>query len=206
MARISYYGHSCFEITSNQGYRIVLDPYEKGSVPGVEVPQGLTCDIVYCSHEHQDHNARHIVSCTNKPLPEDIIEIDFLVPHDEEDGQKRGFTKVHCFIVDGKKIVHFGDIGRTLHPEEKELLQGVDVILIPAGGFYTIDALQAKEIIDVIQPKCSILMHYRSDSFGFDVLQHIDTIKEVFGDIKQLKEGSFEVGKEEGILTLTPIQ
>jgi L-ascorbate metabolism protein UlaG (beta-lactamase superfamily) len=97
-----------------------------------------------------------------------------MIPHDDCDGAKRGHNTVRIFRINGLKIAHMGDIGRPLTADEVEKLSGLDCMLIPVGGYYTIDAAQAREIIALTKPKVTIPMHYRSEGIGFDVLSTIE--------------------------------
>ncbi len=200
---INSYGHSCFKVTKD-GYSIVLDPYKKGSVPGVELPEDLSADCVLCSHDHGDHNAKEAVALIEGNTPTMTAEF-ITVPHDDVNGAKRGMNKVAILNTGGIRIVHFGDIGRVCTEEEYAKLQGSEVIMIPVGGFYTIDARQAKEIADRIGPKVTVLMHYRSGSAGYEVLAPIEEASAVFGgacnvekelviDEEKLISGTFTIG------------
>ena len=67
-----------------------------------------------------------------------------------------------------------GDIGCPLTREQKDLLKHLDAILIPVGGYYTIDAAQAKAVVDDLAPRVVIPMHYRSDHFGYPVIGRLE--------------------------------
>ena len=56
---ITWLGHSCFLIESG-GYTIITDPYKDGAVPGLN-PVRADADYVFCSHDHDDHNAEELV-------------------------------------------------------------------------------------------------------------------------------------------------
>ena len=109
--RVLYYGHSCFALRTGGG-SVVLDPYEDGSVPGLRLPRGLTADVVYCSHDHSDHNAAQLVGLTGRPAP---FPVSYLtVPHDDADGRKRGLTKLTFISACGihKRLRHHGGPSR----------------------------------------------------------------------------------------------
>ncbi|MBR4445771.1 MAG: MBL fold metallo-hydrolase [Solobacterium sp.] len=180
--RITCYGHACFGISCN-GRTVILDPYGPGSVPGMELPEGLKADRVYCSHGHGDHNAKE---CIEQKTPDaDPFPVCFLtVPHDDVNGAKRGMNKITVMDLDGVTAAHLGDIGRLPTSEEYALLQKADILMIPAGGFYTIDAYQAKQIADTVQARLTILMHYRRDDMGYDVLMPLEEIAGIFTDLE----------------------
>ena len=106
------------------------------------------------------------------------------------------------------KVIHFGDIGRLPSDDEYEQLKGADVVLIPVGGFYTIDAAQAAAIVRRLHPKLTVLMHYRTDTFGYDVLSHIDDVRKEFPDMEQLpdSEVTFTGEEKNRVVTLKPVQ
>ena len=171
--KVTWIGHACFRIEEN-GYAVVLDPYENGSVPGL-ANVDETAQLVLCSHEHGDHNARGNVKITEgADCPFTIDCVDTF--HDDEQGAKRGPNRIHILtsLQDGKKAVHLGDLGCPLTEEQQEKLKDADVLMIPVGGFFTIDYSQAAEVVRQLNPKVVIPMHYRSDSFGFDVIDTVD--------------------------------
>lgn len=183
---ITYLGHSCFKVEKD-GYSIVFDPYQKGSVPGVELPDDLEADRVICSHGHGDHNAAERVRIVEHAAPSMTAEF-IEVPHDDADGAKRGMNSIAVVKAGDAELVHFGDIGRLPTEEEYAALEGADVIMIPTGGFFTIDAAQAAEIRNRLQPSMTILMHFRKGDAGYEVLASIDEVKAAFN-------GAEEVGK-----------
>lgn len=169
---VTWNGHSCFTIEKD-GFSIVFDPYAPDSVPGL-APLSLTADMVLCSHEHSDHGFKEAVTIRQHSAenPFSITKIDTW--HDPEHGALRGPNRIHILESDGLKIVHMGDIGCPLTREQKEMLKHPDIIMIPIGGYYTIDALQAKEMTDALEPRVIIPMHYRSDTFGYPVIGRLE--------------------------------
>ena len=160
--KIIWHGHSCFEITGKDG-TIVFDPYQANSVPGLN-PLKLKANLVLCSHEHDDHNARNCVETTAKDFKVTCIE----TYHDHHQGSRRGKNTVHIVEIEDMKIVHMGDIGCMMDDVSK--LKNCDVLMIPIGGYYTIDTKEALKYIERIQPRIVIPMHYRSGDMGYDVL------------------------------------
>lgn len=169
---ITWHGHSCFTISCN-GYDVVLDPYAPGSVPGL--PElSLTADMVLCSHEHSDHGYTQAVRIReNGPEnPFQITKIDTF--HDDASGSMRGPNRIHILEAGGLKAVHLGDLGCGLTAMQADLLKKPDVLLIPVGGYYTIDASQAAEIVERLSPRVTVPMHYRSDTFGYPVIGRLE--------------------------------
>ena len=185
--KITWIGHSCFRIEQD-GYAIIIDPYEDGSVQGIG-PVREKADMVLCSHEHGDHNARKLVSLSGKDekdLPFTVTRLETY--HDDVKGAKRGPNTIHI-ISDGQtKIAHMGDLGCEPTARQMEKLQGLDVMLIPVGGFFTIDAGQAAGLAGRLMPKVVVPMHYRSinKGFGFDVLGTVEEFTRKMSEVKIL--------------------
>ena len=166
--KITWHGHACFTLETDEG-RIVFDPYEDGSIPGLK-PLDISAEVVLCSHEHFDHNAREVVKHTRKLTHFDIKTINSY--HDDKQGILRGHNIIHVVNADNMKVVHLGDLGHEL--DDYSSIENCDVLMIPVGGHYTIDAKTAKNIVDAIHPRIVIPMHYSSDSFGFKEIAPLD--------------------------------
>lgn len=191
--KITWLGHSCYKVES-KGYAIVLDPYEDGSVPGC-LPVRETADEVLCSHEHFDHNFRAGVTLRKpegKPLKVETIS----TWHDDKNGKLRGSNKIHILDDGQVRAAHMGDLGCGLTPEQLEMLKGVDVFLIPVGGYYTIDAVQARKLTEQISPRITVPMHYRGEGFGFDVLGTVEDYTKLCDDVRVYETNVLEVTKE----------
>lgn len=180
---IEYFGHSCFRLRY-AGERIVLDPYEDGSVPGLP-PLRTEAEYVYCSHDHSDHDGVACVTLLPHGEPSFTVT-ELLTDHDDAGGSLRGKNIIRTFTFGTLRVTHMGDIGRELTPEELAALKGTDALLIPVGGYYTIDAQQAKEMIDAIAPRVTVLMHYRTDESDYEVIAHIDDILKILGLAEQI--------------------
>jgi len=171
--KIKYLGHACFVITSDKGIKIITDPYVTGG--------GLTYgeikesgDIVTVSHEHGDHSNVAAVK-GNPEVVRGVAEIKGIefkaIPsyHDDAGGRLRGKNTVFCFEVDGIRVCHLGDLGHQLSAQQVAELDKVDILLIPVGGFYTIDAKVATQVGNKLTPKVIIPMHYKTDKCGFPI-------------------------------------
>ena len=71
-------------------------------------------------------------------------------------------------------MVHLGDLGCQLTAEQVRALRPCDALLVPVGGFYTIDAQGAKAVAEALSPRVIVPMHYRTEAFG---LREIDTVE-----------------------------
>jgi L-ascorbate metabolism protein UlaG (beta-lactamase superfamily) len=177
--RLTWYGQSCFVLETAAGTRIVMDPIPKGI--GYELPQGLKADVITISHEHYDHNNLGFV--TGKPrvirgltadkkgwtrVDEKVRDVAIRtvgVYHDAERGAKRGLDTVFIFEVGGVRIAHLGDLGHVLNDDQLAAIGAVDVLLIPVGGTFTIDALKAQHVVEQLRPRLMVIpMHYKTDA------------------------------------------
>ncbi len=170
--KLTWLGHSCFSLEQD-GYRIVTDPYE--NVPGYPDLRA-EAHAVYCSHQHFDHNAVNHVSILPAPAkkfnPFDVREIS--VYHDDRQGKLRGNNIIRVFTAGGVSVAHMGDLGHLLTPVQRSKLGKPDVILIPVGGVYTLDAKQAKAVCDAVGVRCLIPMHYYHAPYGLPNLGGVD--------------------------------
>lgn len=166
--QIKYYGHSCFSVTSNN-YVIVLDPYK--GVNGFK-DINLSANEIICSHSHFDHAYVDEIKITKKDSPFIVKTIKSF--HDNMNGQQRGENNITVLNVEGKTIAHLGDLGHLLDEKTINEFKNIDVLMIPIGGFYTINSDEALSIINSINPKYIIPMHYRDGNKGLDVLESID--------------------------------
>ena len=178
--KITWLGHSCFTVES-QGYRIVLDPYKDGSVPGL-APVREVADQVLCSHGHGDHCGTDCVSLRQgKPSPFTVETIDTW--HDGKKGALRGPNTIHI-LSDGQcRVAHLGDLGCDLTPGQKNKLRNLTALLIPVGGHYTIDAAQAKRLADELSPVVTVPMHYRQAGVGYIVIGTVKRFTKLCDDV-----------------------
>lgn len=163
--KISWLGHACFKIEKD-GYAIVIDPYEPNSVPGLG-PVKEKANMVLCSHQHFDHNYADGVEIVPDLLGTDVKVTKMETFHDDAQGTKRGPNTMFLIEIGGEKVAHLGDIGCELTEEQVAMLRGVDALMVPVGGFFTIDAAQAGKLVEKVQPKIAIPMHFRDDEAGF---------------------------------------
>ncbi len=179
--KIEYLGHSCFKLTESTGTSIVCDPYSNEIGYAM---RKVSADAVTVSHGHYDHNA--VQNVDGAPLLIDGgqnnglagVEINSIKSfHDTSRGKKRGENTIFKFRMDGIDVCHLGDLGEKCSSDLIETLLPVDVLLIPVGGTYTIDAEMAKEYVDRIMPDIVIPMHYRTRDCKLD----IDRVEEFTG-------------------------
>lgn len=165
---IKYLGHASFLIKTKTA-KIVTDPYDPDMV-GLKFPK-TEADIVTISHGHKDHNQVKNVSGINGADPL-IIDMPgefekmgvrifgFQSFHDKTLGSERGENILYKFESEGLSVLHCGDLGVV--PEESflETIGEVDILMVPTGGFYTIDSEEAFQLVKKIEPAIVIPMHY----------------------------------------------
>lgn len=187
---ITYCGHSCFKLKGKDGMVVYIDPF-KSDMVGVPLPKDVA-DVLIMTHQHDDHNAREVITGPVKRESTFVIEHEgeyeiagtqfsaLRTFHDKNNGADRGKNLIVSIIMDGLNIVHLGDLGHTLTESQIEKLGTVDVLMIPVGGQFTLDASEAMEIIKEIQPSYVIPMHYKTATSkeGLDVLATLDAFLE----------------------------
>lgn len=168
--KIEWLGHSSFKLTESTGVSLVTDPFNAEEV-GISFPE-IEADIVTVSHDHFDHNCTGAVKeykmLVNTPGDHGVDGVDifgFKSYHDDKKGLLRGKNVVFRIRMDGVEVCHLGDIGEELSPMLAELIGSINVLLIPVGGRYTIDAAEAKEYVDRLMPDVVIPMHYMMDGY-----------------------------------------
>ncbi len=128
--------------------------------------------------------------------------------HDDQQGEKRGSNRVTVFCLDEIRICHLGDLGHLLTQEQLDEIDKVDILLVPIGGTYTIDSKQASEVVDQIDPKIAIPMHFKTDRCAFPIepveafLQNKSNVRRAQGSEVMIKKEDFP--KERTILCLEP--
>ncbi|MGO9139252.1 MAG: MBL fold metallo-hydrolase [Syntrophales bacterium] len=175
---IEWYGHAAFKITTEKGIRIIIDPYESGFSGGTISYRNIDdeADIVITSHDHGDHNyiksIRGKYEHIKKQGSYEIkgVKLQTLPTfHDTASGKERGDNLLTIISADGIKLLHLGDLGHDLDPETLKKIGKVDVLLLPVGGFYTIDAQAATKVMNNIRPSITIPMHYRTEKCSFPI-------------------------------------
>lgn len=177
--QIQYYGHSCFKLTTKPAGRatdditIFFDPFDKSF--GLRPPQGHA-DVVFVSHQHHDHN--NVSALKDNPVIIDapgeysvkgvnVVGID--VPHDDQEGTQRGRLSAFLLESEDLKICHLGDLGGELTGKQLEEIDGVDILMVPIGGTYTLDGKKAADLCRKIEPAIIIPIHYKTKGSTMDI-------------------------------------
>jgi len=201
--KVRWLGHACFLLSDAAGTRVMTDPYATGAFGLAYAPPAEEADIVTVSHEHPDHNNVAAV----KGSPEIVrgpgvhkvkgIEIKGVpTSHDQSSGAERGSNTVFCFTLDGVRVCHLGDLGHELSDKTLAEIGPVDVVFMPIGGNFTIDSATANRVVDQIQPKIAIPMHFRTERASDFPVSNSEAFQKMRQRVRVLNASEVEMGKD----------
>ena len=179
--KLKWNGHSCFSMTFASGVTLVTDPYDDTTgYPMKTVP----ADIATLSHHHFDHDFVGMLSGDPTVIDTDgAREVKGVkitgTPswHDDAEGAKRGPNMLYRIEADGLVIVHLGDLGHMPNEAQLKAISGADLMLIPIGGFFTIDTKQAAEVIRMAKPRCAAAMHFANQWCKFPIQDETEFVR-----------------------------
>lgn len=190
--KIKWLGHSSFLLEESTGTKVVTDPFD-AEIVGYPMTEAKA-NIITVSHSHKDHNAvENVIKDNNTVIIDKSGAYDLQgvhiygigSNHDEAGGKKRGKNIIYKYRIDGVDLCHLGDIGEECSIKLAEAIGAVDVLMIPVGGTYTIDADQAREFVEFLMPDIVIPMHYRVGNSKLDI-DRLDQFLKLFDD-EQIK-------------------
>ncbi len=164
---ITYHGHSEFYLEAANGFALLTDPFDER----VGYPMGeYRADAVTVSHGHYDHNytakaagTPAVIDQAGEWYPAPEVKVTAIPSvHDMEGGTKRGPNLMMKIEMEGLTVVHLGDQGAPLTAGQIKAIGQPDILMIPIGGFYTIDSKTAFEAARALQPRIVIPMHYKT--------------------------------------------
>jgi L-ascorbate metabolism protein UlaG (beta-lactamase superfamily) len=169
--KIKWYGQSSFLLTTDEGTRVLIDPY--GRLLGYRMPKGIESDIVIVTHNHKDHNQIQVASgeymLVNQPREykkKEVFIKGIATFHDKAGGKKRGPNIVFVIKAGDLTVCHCGDLGHLLTEEQVRQIGKVDILMVPAGGKMVLGGVEAAEVMRQLQPTIAIPMHYRTKALG----------------------------------------
>ena len=201
--KIQWMGHASFLLTSSDGTKVLTDPYESGGFGGavgyreINVP----VDLVTVSHDHGDHNHvkglgdPKVIAGVGTRSERGIQFVGIASFHDQREGKDRGSNTVFCWEMDGISVCHLGDLGDALLPAQVAEIGKVDVLFMPVGGFYTIDAAQAAAVVNQLKPALVVPMHFKTEVLNFPVAGVKDFTR-LCKKVRFLESSEFEISKE----------
>ncbi|MCX6653002.1 MAG: MBL fold metallo-hydrolase [Methanomassiliicoccales archaeon] len=170
--KIIWHGHSCFEVSDK--VTVVIDPHDGKSL-GIKTPS-VRADVLLISHDHFDHNCSRIVKgdfvTMREPGKKELKGIKVLglsAYHDDAEGTKRGKVTLFRFDIGGIRFCHCGDLGQDLGDQQVQALGKVDVLFVPVGGVFTLDGEGAQRLVDRLQPKVVVPMHFRIGGLSLSI-------------------------------------
>lgn len=208
--KLEWIGHACFRMTAGDGTVVITDPYDDSV--GIEQPE-LRADLITMSHEHHDHNCTaHIVGSPviarglQEAAAGSVKTWAVGSFHDDAQGAKRGPNAMRIFLIDGLKVVHMGDQGCMPDAQALDAIRDADIMLIPAGGTYTVDAEGARAIVLQARPRCVVPMHVKTRRCGYPIAPVTDFLR-AMGDEKAQSVAQAELlpgSLPGGVLLLQP--
>lgn len=210
---ITYFGHSCFRLRGKSA-SLVTDPYDPKMV-GLKFPK-VSADIVTVSHQHEDHNNtsqvkdyKRVIDGPGEYEISGVSIIGISTYHDDKKGESRGRNTIYVIEMDEIRLVHLGDLGHRLSEKVVGEIGSVDILIIPVGGEYTINASVAAEIVRNIEPTITIPMHYQVQGLNpeiFKKLAKVDAfLSEVGLSVEKTNKFSFkksDIGEDQKVILL----
>lgn len=196
---IAWYGQAMFRVSSKEA-TVVIDPTppETGYVY-----DAVKTDIVLITHTHFDHyyldgleGSLKVISASGKFELGGIKAMGFDTWHDDKGGQERGSNIVYVWEQAGMKLGHLGDLGHPpAHDLVKRLLK-LDILMVPVGGVFTIDAEQAARLIRDLEPRIVLPMHYGTPD-GTVAVRPLDEFARAYkGPIREVAERPVEIARD----------
>lgn len=166
---ITWFGLSSFKITGKD-ITIITDPF--GSKTGLSPVRG-GADVVIQSNPDLDW-CNNLSSITGNPF---VItgsgEYDIkgaFIAGAESENKELGKNTVYAIELEGIRVAFFGAFNQAqLSDEQKELLEGADIVLVPVGGNQVLDYEQAAKIATQLEPYYIIPHSYKTEGLSINL-------------------------------------
>ena len=202
--KLKWIGHSCFLLTADAGATLLTDPYNAAAYGDrIRLRKiDISPDVVTVSHGHADHTG--IEQLGGEPVvlraPGQHELSGFAIKgigtyHDAEYGAIKGDNTVFRITADGVTVCHMGDLGHVLEAEQVAEIGDVDVLLLPVGGTYTIDAGGATRVWQQLTPPITVPMHFRNEKVSLD-LETVDRFLAGKPDVEHAGVSEISLSKE----------
>ncbi|MFA4949022.1 MAG: MBL fold metallo-hydrolase [Candidatus Krumholzibacteriia bacterium] len=200
--KIKYLGHAAFELELANGVRLVIDPYTAGAFGTLKyAPIEGNFDVAIVSHNHEDHVSRDVLSHSMKIINTsgkvtlgDVTIESLMTYHDESKGSSRGKNLISIVEAEGLRVAHLGDLGHPIAPKDFPMLKWMDILMIPVGGHFTIDAAAAAELARNFEPKLVIPMHYLTPKVDFPITP-VENFTKLMDTVEVAGKSEIEVTK-----------
>ncbi len=203
---ITWYGQSCFRVVvqgqkkSEGPTNLVIDCFDEST--GLKPPK-IEADVLLVTHNHTDHNDRKtakkdafIIDSPGEYEMRDIFIQGIFSFHDKEKGKERGMNTIYTIEAEEVRLCHMGDFGEEeLTDKQLRDIGEVDVLMIPVGGIYTVDAKEATKIISQIEPRIVVPMHYKIPGLKIK-LDGLDSFLKAIGEKNATVEEKLVVQKK----------
>ena len=201
--KIKYLGHAAFELVLASGARFVIDPYTAGAFDALKfAPIEGSFDVAIVSHGHEDHVSREVLDRSKEIVNKSgkvtiggaTIE-SLMTYHDGTKGSARGKNLISIVEDEGLRVAHLGDLGHAIAPKNFPMLKWMDVLMIPVGGHFTIDAETAAELARDFEPKIVIPMHYLTPKVDFPITP-VENFTKLMDTVEMAGASEIEVTKK----------
>lgn len=196
--RFYWYGHACFLIVTAGGTRVLTDPFD--ATVGYSLPREPV-DVVTVSHHHYDHDAAggvrgnpRVVDSADKVQVKDVSIYGVSSYHDDAGGRQRGANTIFVIEADGLRAVHLGDLGHQLSTAQVGDIGLVDVLMVPVGGTFTVDATGAADVVKALHPQVILPMHYQTPRLQKLRLDPVEKFTAYFSAVRRAPE--LEISRE----------
>ena len=201
--RVSYSGHSTFQIESPQGVKIATDynDYVK--------PRGLP-DIATMNHAHSTHYTdnpdpaiKHVLRgwgpSPDEPARHDLQSGDVRVRNVPTNirnymsgGTERHGNSIFIFEIANLCIAHLGHLHHTLTQQQLNEIGRIDVVMVPVDGGVTLDLDGMAEVLAALKAPLMIPMHYFST---YSLRRFLDVLGEKSYEVEMSESPSVVVSK-----------
>ncbi len=154
---INWYGQTCFRINSQirkgKAVDLLIDPFFDKGARGPK----LDTDILMITQNGTKIPSGNYFSISG-PGEYDIKGIYITGIEAEKEGGK---TTIYTIETEDIRLCHLGSLGQELTSEQLEIIDEVDILLIPVGGGDSLDTKKAVKVMSQIEPRIVIPMYYR---------------------------------------------
>ena len=191
---ISWLGHSCVRVRSSD-VTLITDPYDEslGLSRG-----GQRADVVTISHLHPHHAHYEDIEGDPKVLqgPGDYEVAHFYIngmatDRNLSDGEP-AINTIFTIKGEGLTLCHLGDLNMMPTPQQIQELSQTDILFVPAGGVCTIGAAEVAELVNLVDPRIVVPLHYRTEDVAVEVLP-LDGFLQAMGVTEPTQEPKINV-------------